>query len=204
MFASQDVDCSPARVGTEGRRLIVREGRIDHREVAVAHVQGAAFSVIPPLGTGQRGLGDSLRGRRLSVGEGDALKRQPVVVGLKVRAVEVQDLHGAPAVECDLVATVDDGVLARRHVQGSRDRDGDGGAAAIEGDDAALRDGRAQLAERAAGDDYGRQRLLPRLIIFSIGICLSKRSMNHFGIADNSGTISRMGPPSEMSYCDDL
>src|SRR5580704_7767810 len=41
----------------------------------------------------------------------------------------------------------------------------------------------AQLAERAAGDDYGRHRLLPRLIIFSIGICLSKRRMDHFRIA---------------------
>ena len=63
---------------------------------------------------------------------------------------------------------------------------------------------KAQLAERAAGDDYGRHRLLPRLIIFSIGICLSKRRMDHFRIAHNHGTISPMGSRSEMSYCDDL
>jgi hypothetical protein len=34
-----------------------------------------------------------------------------------------------------------------------------------------------------------------RLIIFSIGICLSKRRMDYFRIADNPGTISP---------CDDL
>jgi AhpD family alkylhydroperoxidase len=37
-----------------------------------------------------------------------------------------------------------------------------------------------------------------------IGICLSKRRMDHFRIAHNPGTISPMGPRSEMSYCDDL
>ena len=37
-----------------------------------------------------------------------------------------------------------------------------------------------------------------------IGICLSKRRMDHFRIAHNPGTISPVGPRSEMSYCDDL
>jgi hypothetical protein len=37
-----------------------------------------------------------------------------------------------------------------------------------------------------------------------IGICLSQRCMDHFRIARNPGTISPMGPRSEMSYCDDL